>query len=125
MGVPTLALCIAENQRELLRDSARAGLLYLVEDSTPRAATVTNHVQALLENPALRHHLSRNGIALVDGRGAQRVAAALAAAQVSVRPARADDCDVVYAWRNDPQIRATARESRTVTLAEHRQWFNA
>jgi UDP-2,4-diacetamido-2,4,6-trideoxy-beta-L-altropyranose hydrolase len=125
VGVPTLALCIAENQRELLGDSARAGLLYFAADSDCTAATLTNHLQALLENPALREHLSSNGMALVDGRGVQRVAAALAAAPVSVRPAHIDDCDAVYVWRNDPQIRATARDARTVTLTEHRQWFKA
>lgn len=74
LGVPTLAVCIAENQRELLGQSARGGLVCAPDDAMASAEIFAGHLRALLGNSGLRNHLSRAGLALTDGAGAGRVA---------------------------------------------------
>ena len=42
---------------------------------------------------------------------------------VTLRPAAAADCELVWAWRNDPESRRSSFDEREIPLAEHRAWF--
>jgi len=125
LGVPTLALCIADNQREVLEHAARAGIVY-VPDAPDQASgrTLAVHLRALLGNGALRRQMSRRCLDLVDGEGARRVAAAMQRDDVVMRRAVAADCDQLHAWRNDPAVRAMSRNTAQIDLADHRRWFD-
>lgn len=81
-GVPAVALELAGNQRVLLAGFARAGtLLAIGEAAAPEmGARLTEAVGRLCRDPALRRRMSEAGPALVDGRGAERVATALSEA---------------------------------------------
>jgi RimJ/RimL family protein N-acetyltransferase len=46
-------------------------------------------------------------------------------ATVSLRPATADDVDLVYAWANDPASRAASFHSGQIEYADHVAWFEA
>jgi UDP-2,4-diacetamido-2,4,6-trideoxy-beta-L-altropyranose hydrolase len=73
LGLPTLTLCIAENQQRLIQDSAHSGLLYTPVLGPDVISGLLCHLQALIENPGLRALISRSGMATVDGRGSLRV----------------------------------------------------
>lgn len=45
--------------------------------------------------------------------------------EVTLRPATPDDLELVFTWRNLPQIVANSSLQTTVTLDEHRAWFTA
>ena len=122
LGVPTLALALVDNQRELLASAARHGFVY-APDGLPTAFTLAMHIDALLDNTALRSHLSRTAFALVDGKGAQRVAAALLSTNITVRPAVAADCADIYAWRNAPSVRSASHSSEVIAFEAHQRWF--
>lgn len=125
LGVPTLALCIADNQRDLLDASSRAGIVYVPDSSDQgNPATLAMHLRALVGNTALRRWLSRNAYECVDGNGARRVAAAMHAGGIVTRRAVATDCDALHAWRNDPRVRGVSRNTGEIDLAAHRRWFD-
>lgn len=128
LGVPALAVALAENQRALLEGAARAGLVYTpdggLNGGLPPPQLLATHLRALLGNEALRESLSAAGMAAVDGRGALRVAAAMFGALVSVRPARAEDCERIHAWRNDPLVRTMSRDKGEISAQAHRRWFD-
>lgn len=44
--------------------------------------------------------------------------------QVSLRHARADDANLVFGWRNLPEIVRLSLSGRTVGWSEHRVWFD-
>jgi RimJ/RimL family protein N-acetyltransferase len=125
LGVPTLGLCLADNQRELLRHAARHGLVYAPQLACNDAAAIALHLRALLVNPGLRQHLSRNGLDRVDGNGAQRVVAAMSSAGVQLRRATPDDAAPLHAWRNHPSVRAMSNDSAEIDHATHRRWLDA
>ncbi|HMP56309.1 MAG TPA: GNAT family N-acetyltransferase, partial [Novosphingobium sp.] len=125
LGLPTLAICLADNQRELLERASRAGLLYAVDSQAPDADELAGHIKALLASSGLRHHLSRNAAALVDGRGAHRVAAAMAAEAIVLRPAEAGDCQSLHGWRNHPAVRGVSRDAGEIALSDHQAWFSS
>jgi UDP-2,4-diacetamido-2,4,6-trideoxy-beta-L-altropyranose hydrolase len=124
LGVPTLALALADNQRVLLEGAAQAGLVCVPDGGLPAPRMLAAHLEAILHNTALRESLSRAGMSAVDGRGAKRVAAAMAVADLKVRPAAAPDRDRMHAWRNAPSVRAASMDVSEIVLAEHRRWFD-
>jgi UDP-2,4-diacetamido-2,4,6-trideoxy-beta-L-altropyranose hydrolase len=125
LGVPALALCVADNQRRVLAEAGRRGLVYALEGRPPDDAGLAVHVRALLENAALRAHLSRTSLDLVDARGCSRVAAALCSRSISVREANDADAPVLLRWRNDPAVRAVSRSAAEVSAQDHQRWWAA
>ncbi|MGQ3076567.1 MULTISPECIES: UDP-2,4-diacetamido-2,4,6-trideoxy-beta-L-altropyranose hydrolase [Rhizobium/Agrobacterium group] len=123
VGAPTLALCIAENQKDLLHHASRLGLVYAPEISPRDEIAIARHIQALVENSALRENLSRQGLDLVDGRGADRVVARLRGGLIRMRRAAQGDCDAVHAWRNAPAVRHFSHDPSEIPIEGHRAWF--
>lgn len=124
LGLPALAVEIAANQHELLREGAQAGLLHMVP-GPPDAARLAAHLRVMAESDGLRAHISQQGVAAVDGRGALRVAAAMDITDIRVRRARAEDRDDLLAWRNAPAVRDSSRNPEVIGADAHRSWFQS
>lgn len=122
LGVPTLALCLAENQRQLLAHCARHGLV-VSPDHALTADALAIHIRALLANSALRHMLSRNGMEAVSTQGAQRIVSSMQLHCVSVRKATAQDCALIHMWRNAPQVREMSRHTEVIPFEDHQRWY--
>lgn len=76
LGLPAVALRLAENQRAIVLEGEREGFLVSGGDGrdiTSLAAIIRN----LADNALLRTTMSRIGMALTDGTGAERVAACM------------------------------------------------
>lgn len=125
LGLPTLAISAAANQDRLIQDAAAEGLLYAPSIQRNLAETLSRHVPALLENPALRYSISRNGMNAVDGRGVYRVLSLLDCTDISMRSAGPDDVNNLFEWRNHPSIRSVSRDSEPIAWEDHQRWFNA
>lgn len=125
VGVPTLALCIAENQRALLDECAAAGLLYVADESALSDPVVLRtHILALMGNSRLRQQMALAGMELVDGQGAARVARAVSMLEpIVVRRATLADSAMLFAWRNHESIRAVSRNSDLIATSAHDVWF--
>jgi UDP-2,4-diacetamido-2,4,6-trideoxy-beta-L-altropyranose hydrolase len=78
LGVPHAILILADNQAPIAENLARVGgqLCLGRRDALGRREWI-DAVAALLDDPARREAMSRQGMCLVDGRGADRVACAL------------------------------------------------
>jgi UDP-2,4-diacetamido-2,4,6-trideoxy-beta-L-altropyranose hydrolase len=124
-GLPTLTLCSAQNQREQINQLALQGLAYVPEVHPGNADALATHLRALLENPALRAALSRNGLRAVDGRGTQRVAGALGCGAVEMRVATLADSARLLTWRNHPAIRAVSESAEPIDPTVHEKWLAA
>ena len=124
MGLPTLALCVADNQRAGLDASAASGFLYVADAGTPHTPqALAAQLAALMDGSAWRQHMSSTAMAAVDGQGAQRVVAALSRVVVQVRPAVEADGPDLHRWRNDPRVRAVSTDSAPIHLDDHLAWF--
>lgn len=54
---------------------------------------------------------------------ASSIPATTAALPITLRPARADDAERLFRWRNDPLIVALSSSQSTVQWPEHVEWF--
>lgn len=123
LGVPTLTVCVADNQRKQITDAASEGMLYAPEAGDDLTLMLKRHVIALMENDHLRHVISRNGMQAVDGRGVMRVVRNLGCNGIDIRTARHDDSKKLFEWRNHPTVRAVSRSTELITWENHQKWF--
>ena len=125
LGLPALAFAVAANQRALLRDAAREGLLVGPEVDPADATALALHLRALVENASLRAHVARRGLDTVDALGAARVARVLLEPEVVVRAATQADARDLFEWRNAPDVRRFSRSEAPIAWDEHCRWLDA
>ena len=78
VGLPALALVIAENQRVIAEEASAAGLVFnLGSHQEVTIDRIASSIDGLLYSTFRRLRMSERGRALVDGKGADRVAALL------------------------------------------------
>jgi UDP-2,4-diacetamido-2,4,6-trideoxy-beta-L-altropyranose hydrolase len=128
VGLPALAVNLAENQRPIVAALQAHGLVRTL--GSAEEATTERIVSALAEllERGLDAQWSRACLAAVDGRGAARVVAALGAAApgpLRARPISSQDESRVLEWANNPATRRHAFSTRAIMRDEHRRWFEA
>jgi UDP-2,4-diacetamido-2,4,6-trideoxy-beta-L-altropyranose hydrolase len=108
VGLPALVVSVAENQRPIAEELGRRGLVrYLGHHDAVDATELERELRAVLGAP-LDPAWSQRCLGVVDGRGATRVAAVLAAGPetpLRTRPAEMQDAERLLAWANDPATR--------------------
>ncbi len=124
MGLPSILLIAAENQRRTAERLAELGMAVNAGTAREfRAELFAGHLQALLESSERRAAMSGRARELVDGLGSERVRAALVERQLHLRLVRENDCQQLYEWARDRVARAASFHSAPISWAEHSRWF--
>ncbi|MGZ8360228.1 MAG: UDP-2,4-diacetamido-2,4,6-trideoxy-beta-L-altropyranose hydrolase [Allosphingosinicella sp.] len=126
LGLPAVLFTVAANQ------AFGAGQMHRLA----AAVTVAGPAQAAQEAAALAADAARlaamsaAAAAICDGRGTERVAAAMTgrdqvsdAAGVQLRPATPADSERIWLWRNDPLMREMAKTHDPVPWPVHNAWY--
>lgn len=122
LGLPTLAVCLVNNQRLQLATATDLGLVRFAGD----VAEMTVERLAAAIGPFAadekgRAALRRAGRIMVDGLGADRVAALVD--PLVLTPATADDTKMVWEWANDPDVRSNSFSPDPILFDSHKAWF--
>jgi UDP-2,4-diacetamido-2,4,6-trideoxy-beta-L-altropyranose hydrolase len=125
LGLPSIVVSIAENQHLNAEGLAGSGCALVIPSKFANEAHFEASLAMLSANAGIRESMSCAGRALVDGRGGLRVAAAILRPQISVRPATLSDVEILWHWRNDPDVRAVSLQTHPISLASHKEWFAA
>ena len=129
MGLPTLVITVAGNQKEGAAELDRLGLVrWLGDYDQVTVAGLTDTLRKVVDGTADIERWSRRCLSLLDGKGAQLVASILALdgrAPLRCRLARLSDEGLLLRWANDPVVRAVSFTSTRITADGHRQWFYA
>jgi RimJ/RimL family protein N-acetyltransferase len=121
LGTPMVAVVVADNQRPVADELARLDLA-ATADGRDTDAVVAAVVDLLKDEDRMRS-MAWRGPAIVDARGALRVAAVMRESTLSVRPASLDDADMLLEWRNDASTRAASFDSACIERDEHMRWL--
>ncbi len=133
LGLPSLLVVIADNQRLTAESVTAAGAARLL--AGPKSgvpAQVAEALRALSADGSALHEMSARAAELCDGRGADRLGLALTAPgrakdgrAVALRLAEPGDEDILLAWQRHPTTRQFARNPAAPSAAEHHAWFTA
>jgi UDP-2,4-diacetamido-2,4,6-trideoxy-beta-L-altropyranose hydrolase len=127
LGLPSLVVSIAHNQRPACEALAQAGLIQHIGGF--RDAQTTDLVDALKRWIGNRERLltcSTQNQFLVDGLGSLRLAEVLdqtPANKLRLRPACPDDVGLYFNWANDPEARRQSIHSEPISWKGHQEWF--
>lgn len=126
LGLPAVTIVIADNQRFVSKMLAEAGAVAAV-DSPDRIGAA---VAALVDDDGARGRMIAAAAAITDGTGAGLVAAAAlgepdgaAAAPIQLRAGEEADSESLWLWRNDPHVRAMAKNAAPIAWQDHARWF--
>lgn len=133
LGVPTLTLPIANNQREITRVLNEWGFvegLNWCQDviGLEVDCLIYKRLHHIILDNDIRTLLSLRGRQLVDGCGVLRVANVLlgqAIEDIHLRPVFPEDCSLLWEWANDPVVRACSFSSESIPWTQHLEWFES
>ncbi len=128
VGAPTIALPLADNQKAVIPALADLGVLRaasLGEATLTNSGPLATVLTELLRDASARTALASSAAALVDGRGAQRVALSLLAPTLQVRPAQLGDAKLLHGWRNHAAVRAVSGNGEAIAWVNHLAWLTA
>lgn len=128
LGLPTLLLVIAENQRINAAQLAEAGAACVV---AAELESLTGAIDSLAGDQVVLEQMSRAAARLSDGLGAIRVRQAVGPVSrardgqpVRLRPVRESDADILLAWQQIPETRRFARNPDVPDRCEHLRWLS-
>jgi RimJ/RimL family protein N-acetyltransferase len=125
MGLPSLALILAENQQWVAEGLAKNGLaINLGEQEKVQIIEISQCLDNLLHSHKNRIQLSQQGCALIDGRGSERVVKTIRLEKLHLRSVSEQDCELLWHWVNEPDVRQSAFQSEYILWEEHIQWFS-
>lgn len=125
VGLPSIALCVADNQQNQLTHAALQGLVYAPQLGEDQIASLSAHIACCLENPELLMHLSSNAQKAVDGNGVRRIVNKLGLPQLTLRRAQLTDSESIYQWRNQAHVRQFSLDSESISYDAHQAWYSA
>jgi RimJ/RimL family protein N-acetyltransferase len=124
MGLPSVCIATADNQRQQLTDLQDAGLLIATTDSADSKKFLKQTIAKLMTTGSYLQGLSQRGAAFVDGTGVCQVLAVLKAQMLHIRLANIHDSPHIFNWRNHPQIRSISSNTKEISWSDHTQWFD-
>ena len=126
MGLPSLMIVLAENQRPVVERLEALGVgVNLGDFDQLTAETVARRLKDILSDRSRRQSMSHSGRRLIDGDGAARVLMHLDGRRLRLRRAGSDDCKLLWQWANDPETRANSFSSEPIPWETHVQWLAA
>lgn len=128
VGVPTIAVITADNQRHSAAAAEQAGAS-LVIDSVPLLPVRLPSLLGLMLAPSTLAQMQRAAAGVTDGLGCARVAAELKQRASDDHPTRLRamaraDLEQVRVWRNHPEVRRWMHTTREISADEHESWFD-
>jgi len=125
LGLPAILLHLAENQTPVAEElGRRQAAIHLGSSKQVTVAEIGEEVRSLLLSMELRVSLSQRSRELLDGKGAERVTAAICGDDLRLRRIREKDCRQLWEWANDPEVRPVSFATEPIPWERHLEWFN-
>ncbi|MFN3348175.1 UDP-2,4-diacetamido-2,4,6-trideoxy-beta-L-altropyranose hydrolase [Pseudorhodoplanes sp.] len=130
LGLPSLLVVTADNQRDLAAGLERCGAAALLSGPLIEPDEVARALARICADPDRRVCMAHAAAELCDGRGPVRVQIALAGEErakggksVRLRLATQADRDLLLSWQQHPATRRFSHNPQAPTGAEHDRWL--
>jgi len=125
LGLPAVLLDLGANQTPVARKLDELGAAINVGSANAVSSEqVAGALDSLIHSPDTRKHMSKQSRHLVDGMGAERVRAFLDG-DLRLRRSLESDCQTIWQWANDPEVRAVSFRREPIPWDQHVNWFRS
>jgi UDP-2,4-diacetamido-2,4,6-trideoxy-beta-L-altropyranose hydrolase len=126
MGLPNLALVLAENQEQVAEGlDANEAAINIGCASELSSLEIAHVLRDLANATGKRVTIPQRGRELVDGEGAGRVTTQMQKRSLRLEAAQMEDCDLLWEWANDPVVRAASFSPDPIRREEHVAWLTS
>jgi UDP-2,4-diacetamido-2,4,6-trideoxy-beta-L-altropyranose hydrolase len=126
MGLPSLTITSADNQKHVLHELAAAGVTkYIGLFDSIKPKDIHDSIHELSINMPLYHYMSEASRRICDGKGIKRITSSIYANSLDLRPAKQEDCHMYWKWANDPTVRKQSFSPEPIPYEKHCKWFHA
>ena len=126
MQLPGAYAVLADNQVRVVDSLERLGLGLSLGSADPLdVAAAERALERLLGDAEFYRTALKTSAAAVDGWGVERVIDAMLGRSWELRPATAEDAEVLWRWANDPVTRAASLSPGAIPWSDHLQWLAA
>lgn len=124
MMLPSLLLVLSKNQELVAKQLDLKGIaINLNRQEDISIGGIAAAVSRLLESFELRATMSESGKHLIDGEGSQRVLMHLDGKKIRIKKVGLENCQLIWEWANDPEVRQSSFSSNPIPWEEHIDWF--
>jgi UDP-2,4-diacetamido-2,4,6-trideoxy-beta-L-altropyranose hydrolase len=120
LGLPSIVLITADNQKSLAEYIKKNELAYVVDESS-LLMTINLVLKASIQ-PDI-NTVRKNGLDLFDGNGACRIAKEIFSFGFNTYLISEEDCLDLFQWQNQTGAREFSRNPDAPSLKEHNAWF--
>ncbi|MCK5541068.1 MAG: UDP-2,4-diacetamido-2,4,6-trideoxy-beta-L-altropyranose hydrolase [Desulfobacterales bacterium] len=124
LGLPSIIEILAENQTAIAEgiEKINAGRnCGFAQDVTPEF--LSKEIHNLMISKKRLFEYSKAALNLVDGKGALRVVQAMQGEKICLREAEPSDCELLWNWVNDLNVRLSSFNHCVIPWEEHAEWF--
>ena len=130
VGLPTIAMALADNQVDTLKKLENLKLLEFIGNAVGTTEDqLRSALDQMMSSPEWLRKQATIADQVTDGRGAICVALVLrpplanAHSQIFLRPLLGEDANNIFAWQNEPSSRKYSKNPRPPSLREHTAWM--
>jgi len=128
LGLPSLVITLADNQKPIVDILHRRGLLYWLGHSREVTLDLLQHTLKGIIESNLEKDWSERCRQIVDGKGTQRIATLMllnGKSSLQARRTRVADETLILDWANDRETRMNGFCSEAISPEVHHHWFNS
>ncbi len=130
LGLPTILIECAENQREICERLSKRGVVSLIGNaSSISQKRITKAIEQIVRSKKLWQQMSSKSFMVTNGLGTKRTAIELdlpksrEGLSIRLRPVTLNDMELLYKWQCNPATRRYAHNPEIPKIDEHNKWL--
>ena len=125
MGVPIIALILTDNQKAVAEGIAKEGFgVNLGWHNNFDMEVASGEIKTLIQASDRRLDMVQKGQVRIKAPGRDHVCKEIFARSISIKPVKESDCNLIWQWANDQDVRNSAFCSDMILLEDHKKWFH-
>jgi len=130
LGLPTLAICLAENQKDILRGLQKADAHLVIDnEDNDIFQSIVYQLEQIQKTPQILQSMSKRAFDICDANGVHWVdlnispCIAKDGQKLNLQEALISDAKIIYEWQCHPETRKFSNNSEIPLLDDHLKWM--
>jgi UDP-2,4-diacetamido-2,4,6-trideoxy-beta-L-altropyranose hydrolase len=131
LGLPTLAICTAENQLDIFKELDNLKVHFSADiNGKYKYPSLISQLKKIKENPSILEPLIGNSFHICDTLGANRVESKMWQSvtkdgkNFDIKNVSSKDIQIIFDWQSHPKTREFSKNSHSPSWDEHTAWVN-